>query len=77
MILRAISSLMATRDSLILTMMFPPIAATTVAVPPGVKPEVLEVLAQLRTPTDSEDQIFLADIGKCKRHHGIPSPFFG
>ena len=38
MILRAISSLMATRDSLILTMMFPPIAATTVAVPPGVKP---------------------------------------
>ena len=75
MILRAISSLMATRDSLILTMMFPPIAATTVAVPG--KAEILEVLAQLRTPTDSEDQIFLADIGKCKRHHGIPSPFFG
>ena len=70
MILRAISSLMATRDSLILTMMFPPIAATTVAVPPGVKP-------RSSTPTDSEDQIFLADIGKCKRHHGIPSPFFG
>ena len=41
-----------------------------------VKLEILEVLAQLRTPTDSEDQIFLADIGKCKRHHGIPSPFF-
>ena len=64
MILRAISSLMATRDSLI------------GGGPARGKAEILEMLAQLRTPTDSEDQIFLADIGKCKRHHGIPSPFF-
>ena len=69
MILRAISSLMATRVSAH--------RGDHGGGPARGKAEILEVLAQLRTPTDSEDQIFLADIGKCKRHHGIPSPFFG
>ena len=39
MILRAISSLMATRDSFTLTMMLPPRADTTVMDPPAVNPK--------------------------------------
>ena len=66
MILRAISSLMATRDSFTLTMMLPPRADTTVMDPPA-------VLFYLGISADPADHVFFTDICQCKRHHNDPS----
>lgn len=73
MILRAISSLMATRDSFTLTMMLPPRADTTVMDPPGGEPQVLQVLFYLGISADPADHVFFTDICQCKRHHNDPS----
>lgn len=63
MIFRAISSLMAMRASLTLTMTFPPRAATTVTVPPGHKAQVLQMLFHLGAAAHPVDEIFFAHVG--------------
>lgn len=50
MIFRAISSLMAIRDSLIFTMILPPSVATTVAGTAGYKAQILQMLLYFRLP---------------------------
>ena len=59
MIFLAISSLMATRASLTLTITFPPSDDTMRHRAPGHKAEIFEMLFDLSTPADFEDQYFL------------------
>ena len=73
MILRAISSLMATRDSFTLTMMLPPRADTTVMDPPAVNPRSSRCFFTSGISADPADHVFFTDICQCKRHHNDPS----
>ena len=59
MILRAISSLIAIRDSLTLTITLPPSELT----------EILEMLFDLRAAADFFDDIGRSEVRQRKRHH--------
>lgn len=73
MILRAISSLMATRDSLTLTMTFPPsvlMMVTLERIDDGDasaddKPQVLQMLLDFRASADFFDRVFFTGFSKC------------
>lgn len=69
MILRAISSLMATRDSLTLTMTFPPSEDTSVTRTAGHEAQIFQVALGLCVSANLQDHVLLADVCQCKRHH--------
>ena len=62
MILRAISSLIATRDSLTLTMMLPPQRGDNRHVSAHDKPQVFQMLANLLAAADAADHNLFVEI---------------
>ena len=74
MILRAISSLMATRDSLTFTMTFPFRLETIGDCIACHKAQILQMLFDLRIASDLADDTLFARRCECKRHQILRPP---